>query len=65
MKLSRPFGTAVTLAALGLAGLARGQNYTLERVRVAAGGGSATGGSYSLVGTIGQAEAGRLVRFHG
>ena len=60
MKLSRPFGTAVTLAVLGLAGLARGQNYTLERVRVAAGGGSATGGSYSLVGTIGQAEAGRL-----
>ena len=39
---------------------AQGQGYTLNRARVSGGGGLSTGGSWALVSTLGQAEAGQM-----
>ncbi|HXC35230.1 MAG TPA: hypothetical protein VNV43_05105 [Candidatus Acidoferrales bacterium] len=45
------------LAALLLAATARAQNYSINWYKVAGGGGTSTGGTYSLSGTIGQPDA--------
>ena len=36
------------------------QSYSVDWYKIAGGGGTSTGGNYSLVGTIGQADAGKL-----
>jgi len=47
---------ALVCICLPLAGY--GQNYTIDWFKIAGGGGTSAGGSYSVSGTIGQAEAG-------
>lgn len=52
----------VLLAGLlfGLASHARAQNYSLTWYTIAGGGGTSTGGVYSVSGTIGQSDAGHM-----
>src|SRR4051794_24113170 len=45
---------------LGLPLFARAQNYDLSWFKIAGGGGTSTGGTYSVSGTIGQADAGHM-----
>ena len=49
-----------TLLLLGLIGNARSQSYSIDWYKVAGGGGTSTGGVYSVSGTIGQADAGAM-----
>lgn len=59
MKLTTSIGTFGLLLGLLTTGLsAHAQNYSLPWYRVAGGGGTSSGGSYTLSGTVGQAEAG-------
>ena len=53
---------ATTIAILMAAAdtVARAQNYGVEWATVAGGGGTSTAGVYTVTGTIGQADAGRL-----
>ena len=51
-------GIALVLALMALA--VRGQNYTVDWHTIDGGGGTSTGGVYSVSGTIGQPDAGRL-----
>ena len=48
----------ITLAALAVVSVADAQNYSIDWFKVAGGGGTSTGGVYSLSGTIGQHDAG-------
>jgi hypothetical protein len=52
------------LILLGMAALAplttRGQNYSIDWFTIDGGGGTSTGGVYSVSGTIGQPDAGRM-----
>ena len=56
MKLFAVAATALLAGALGL----NAQNYAIDWYKVAGGGGSSTGGVYSVSGTIGQPDAGLL-----
>ena len=49
---------AATLAMLSLAWSLRGQDYSINWHKIAGGGGTSTGGVYSVSGTIGQHDAG-------
>jgi len=40
--------------------LANAQNYSVDWYKIAGGGGTSSGGNYSLVGTIGQHDAGKM-----
>lgn len=51
---------AIAAASAGLALTASAQNYKIESSVIAGGGGTSTGGVYSVSGTIGQHDAGRL-----
>lgn len=51
--------TQAVFLALGVLGL-HAQSYSIDWYKVAGGGGTSTGGVYSLSGTIGQADAGHL-----
>jgi hypothetical protein len=51
---------AVFWVLLGAVALASGQSYTLDRFTIANGGGTSSGGGYSVSGTIGQPDAGEL-----
>lgn len=54
----KQFFLAGTLALLPLA--SQGQNYSIDWYSIDGGGGASTGGVYSVSGTIGQPDAGRL-----
>jgi hypothetical protein len=43
---------------LAFAGLAGAQNYKIDWYKIAGGGGTSTGGTYQIIGTIGQPDAG-------
>ena len=45
---------------LALAGLAHAQSYSVDWSKIAGGGGTSTGGVYSVSGTIGQPDAGKM-----
>jgi hypothetical protein len=51
-------GTALIVAAMALA--AHAQNYSVDWFTIDGGGGTSTGGVYSVTGTIGQPDAGHL-----
>src|ERR1035441_1581848 len=51
-------GMALSLAMVAI--VAQAQNYTVDWFTMDGGGGTSTGGVYSVSGTIGQADAGRL-----
>jgi hypothetical protein len=51
--------TQALLLGLGVVAL-QAQNYSIDWFKVAGGGGTSTGGVYSVSGTIGQADAGHL-----
>jgi hypothetical protein len=51
---------ALTLAAIGFAVAVRAQQFAIDWYSISAGGGESSGGNYSLVGTIGQPDAGGL-----
>ena len=53
MKTLLPIGLILTLAGLNLAA----QNFALDWFKIAGGGGTSTGGVYSVSGTIGQPDA--------
>jgi hypothetical protein len=54
-------GIALMLATLAFGSLTtRGQNYAIDWFTVDGGGGTSTGGVYSVSGTIGQPDAGRM-----
>ena len=57
-KTMKPFFLAGTLALLPL--MSQGQNYSIDWYSIDGGGGTSTGGVYTLSGTIGQPDAGRL-----
>ncbi len=48
----------VSLALFSIALTARAQNYSIDWFKIAGGGGTSTGGTYQVSGTIGQPEAG-------
>ena len=48
----------VTLAAALMTVVARAQTYSIDWYKIAGGGGSSTGGTYTVNGTIGQPDAG-------
>src|SRR5262245_57946692 len=50
----------VVIACLMFAGVAKAQNYAIDWVTIDGGGGTSTGGAYSLSGTIGQPDAGNM-----
>ena len=54
MKKLIPFIAALALFTLA----ARAQSYSIDWHKIAGGGGTSTGGNYSLSGTVGQADAG-------
>jgi hypothetical protein len=58
MRLKLFGGTALVLAIAAIT--ARGQNYTVDWLTIDGGGGTSTGGVYSVSGTIGQPDAGHL-----
>lgn len=59
MKLTPSIGTFGLVLGLLTAGFAaHAQNYSIPWYRVAGGGGTSSGGSYTVSGTVGQAEAG-------
>src|ERR1035438_4580529 len=51
-------GVALSLAMVAI--VAQAQNYTVDWFTMDGGGGTSTGGVYSVSGTIGQPDAGRL-----
>ncbi|HEV2328699.1 MAG TPA: hypothetical protein VGY56_07930 [Verrucomicrobiae bacterium] len=55
--MKNQFITISVFAVLLLAVTARAQNYSINWYKVAGGGGTSTGGAYSLSGTIGQPDA--------
>jgi hypothetical protein len=62
-SVSRALTSAATLLALGLALTAvgaRAQNFSIDWFTVDSGGGTSTGGVYSVTGTIGQPDAGAM-----
>jgi hypothetical protein len=59
MKTPGFFASSVLIAAW-FAGSATAQNYRIDWYTIDGGGGTSTGGPYSLSGTIGQPDAGRL-----
>ena len=52
--------TLLTLLTLTVAGIASGQQYSIDWFKVAGGGGTSTGSVYSVSGTIGQPDAGTM-----
>ena len=60
--MKRKFALFLVIAPclLGLAILARAQTYDLSWFKIAGGGGTSTGGVYTLSGTIGQPDAGHM-----
>ena len=50
-------GLCLVLLLIGLTGNALGQSYSVDWFKIAGGGGTSTGGTYSVSGTIGQADA--------
>ena len=56
--LQAPFAAAFTLAFGLIAGDAPAQTYSIDWFKIAGGGGTSTGGVYSVSGTIGQHDAG-------
>ena len=50
-------GLCLALLLIGLAANALGQSYSVDWFKIAGGGGTSTGGTYSVSGTIGQADA--------
>lgn len=60
MKLKQPFRVGLVMTALAVALDAAAQDYSIDWFKVSGGGGTSTGGVYSVSGTIGQPEAGRL-----
>jgi hypothetical protein len=50
----------VIISVLGVAVTALAQNYAIDWFKVAGGGGTSTGGIYSISGTIGQPDAGAM-----
>jgi hypothetical protein len=57
-KTMKPFFLAGALALFPL--VSQGQNYSIDWYSIDGGGGTSTGGVYTLSGTIGQPDAGRL-----
>ena len=57
-SLSKSFLTALMPSLALLAGWAAAQNYSMDWYKIAGGGGTSTGGVYSVSGTIGQHDAG-------
>ena len=55
---------AATLGLLALALTARAQSYSIDGYTVDSGGGTSTGGVYSVTGTIGQPDAGAMSGGH-
>jgi hypothetical protein len=53
------FGVAVLLLAMAVSA-GHGQNFTLDWSKVDGGGGTSTGGVYSVAGTIGQSDSGHM-----
>jgi hypothetical protein len=60
MKLRISFPLVFGTVALCIATAALAQSYSIPWYKVAGGGGTSTGGSYSLSGTIGQHDAGTM-----
>lgn len=58
MKLKQPFRVGLVMTALAVALDAAAQDYSIDWFKVSGGGGTSTGGVYSLSGTIGQHDAG-------
>ncbi|HXD00538.1 MAG TPA: hypothetical protein VN048_14440 [Verrucomicrobiae bacterium] len=62
MKKQKPFAAGITLAVFSILVMPlsaiHGQNYAIDWYKVAGGGGTSTGGPYSVSGTIGQHDAG-------
>ncbi len=60
MKMPRQFSISLLLLALAGFGqlVASAQNYAIDWHKIAGGGGTSTGGVYSVSGTIGQPDAG-------
>jgi hypothetical protein len=50
----------ILLASLVLPMFAQAQNYSIDWYKVAGGGGTSSGGNYTLTGTIGQHDAGKI-----
>jgi hypothetical protein len=50
----------LTLLVAGLSGSARAQNFSIDWFTIDGGGGTSTGGVFSVSGTIGQPDAGRM-----
>jgi hypothetical protein len=55
LRALRPAGLGLLLLVAGLQ--ARGQSYTIDWYKIAGGGGTSTGGTYQVSGTIGQPDA--------
>jgi hypothetical protein len=55
--LARPTGITIFLLMLGLVTALHAQSYTIDWYKIAGGGGTSTGGVYSVSGTIGQPDA--------
>ena len=51
---------SVLASCLALGGAARGQNYAINWFTIGGGGGTSTGGGFSVSGTSGQADAGSM-----
>jgi|SRR5579871_759101 len=61
MKMTRAAKAVLLIGLLSSLGFyAIAQNYTISWYKVAGGGGTSSGGSYSLSGTIGQPDAGHM-----
>ncbi len=58
MKLKQPFHVALAMTALTFTLDAGAQSYSIDWFKIAGGGGTSTGGVYSLSGTVGQHDAG-------
>ena len=57
MKMKSCFSLIVAVAALGWPAGAMAQSYSIDWYKIAGGGGTSTGGTYSVSGTIGQPDA--------
>ena len=58
--MKRAILTILFLGSLALPATLRAQNYSIDWYKVGGGGGTSTGGNYSVSGTIGQADAGAM-----
>jgi len=56
-EISRPMKNLILVLSLLVPGLAFAQTYSVDWYKIAGGGGTSTGGTYQVSGTIGQADA--------